>query len=82
MSIPLNELAAMYRTVHKILDDARAFNFPRGTKVNVKADRYNGPGIVAHLSECPPDQVPVLLGNGNTWWYPIETVTPIEEQKP
>lgn len=58
----------------------KASIFPKGTPVLVNADRYRGPGVVGfRTSDVPPDQVPVLLGNGNTWWYPIETVTVAKE---
>lgn len=26
--------------------------------------------------DVPADQCGVLLENGNTWWYPLETVAP------
>lgn len=58
----------------------KASIFPRGTPVLVNADRYHGPGVVGfRSSDVPPDQLPVLLENGNTWWYPIETVTVARE---
>jgi hypothetical protein len=41
--------------------------------VYVMSKQFTGYGIVnrkgAEADQCPKNQVPVLLGNGNTWWY-------------
>ena len=65
-------LAERYRSAAHVLIGYRDRVFPKGSVVYVDCDRYRGPGIAARDSACPPDQLPVLLGNGNTWWYPIE----------
>lgn len=65
-----------WRAAKRQLIAFKAAIFPRGTPVLVNADRYHGPGVVGFGdTDRAPDHVPVLLGNGNTWWYPIETVT-------
>ena len=65
-------LAEHYRNSVEALRQYRDVVFPKGENVYVDTDRYRGPGVAARDSDCPPDQLPVLLGNGNTWWYPIE----------
>ena len=75
-AIPL-ALAERYRNSVKALNEYRDDMFPKGEKVHVDTDRYRGPGIASRDSGCPPDQLPVLLENGNTWWYPIERCWPV-----
>lgn len=75
-------LAERYRDSIKALNEYRDSMFPRGAKVCVDADQYRGPGIVAMDSNCRPDQLPVLLSNGNTWWYPIERCWLAEPSEP
>jgi hypothetical protein len=73
--------AADYRLATARMLAFRSKMFTAGMKVSVDSRTYNGLGIVARIgSDVPPDKVPVTLENGNTWWYPIEDVTP--EDKP
>jgi len=44
----------------------------------VRSGRYTGHGLInlkdGCPEKCPETQVPVLLENGNTWWYPADNV--------
>lgn len=64
-----------WRQLDSDLREYRAKVFPAGTRVWVKCDRYKGAGIVRGDAQCPPDQIPIEIPNGNTWWYPIQSVT-------
>jgi hypothetical protein len=52
--------------------------FKHNAVVYVRSGRYIGHGLVnlkdGYPERCPEMQVPVLLENGNTWWYPVEHV--------
>lgn len=72
-------IAERYRDSVKALNEYRYSMFPKGKKVYVDADSYRGPGVVARDSDCFPDRLPVLLDNGNTWWYPIDRCWPADE---
>ena len=64
-----------YRCAREALDKYRSETFPVGTKVYVNHQRYQGPGMIALRNiETGCDQLPVLLPNGNVWWYEMETV--------
>ena len=71
----INRLVDQFRMSQRGLADYKARHFPMGTPVMVDCPRYTGPGVVDGDSGCPPDKVPVTLGNGNVWWYPIEALT-------
>ena len=46
--------------------------FPSGSKVKVDCDQYNGVGEVTYYNwDLPIDKIPVLLQNGNIWYYPF-----------
>ena|ERR1700685_392243 len=49
-------------------------HFHLGDVVYVEAPSFKGGfGIVAARDErCSPDKLPVRLGNGNVWWYPLD----------
>ena len=78
----MNKLAADYRNAYAALWSHRGNRFQFRQLVRVDCSRYHGLGSVDRDPACPPDNVPVLLGNGNTWWYPVEAVTPVSEQTP
>lgn len=63
------------------LERAKLTVFPHGAEVLVNCERYKGPGIAVSDSQCPVDQVAVCLPNGNTWFYPIESVRAVVETK-
>jgi hypothetical protein len=52
--------------------------FKHNAVVYVRSGRYIGHGLVnlkdGYPERCAETQVPVLLENGNTWWYPVEHV--------
>jgi hypothetical protein len=52
--------------------------FKHNAVVYVRSGRYTGHGLVnfkdGYPERRPETQVPVLLENGNTWWYPAEYV--------
>lgn len=52
---------------------------PHLTVVNVDCERFKGQAIVVADSDCAPENVDCRLENGNTWWYPIESVTIISD---
>ncbi len=71
---PNSERVERYQAARRELQEYKDREFPRGQAVHVDTGRYRGPGSVAARGECPPDQVAVLLENGNVWWYPIDHV--------
>lgn len=73
----LLSLVQDYRLDTKTLERVRETMFQRGTHVRVDCDRYKGFGYVVTDSRCHPDQVAVRISNGNTWYYPIESVKPV-----
>jgi hypothetical protein len=74
MQEPLQSLLNNYRTAANLLDRARHLQFPQGRRVIVHHPRYHGTGEVVLDERCPLDKLPVQLGNGNIWWYELETV--------
>jgi hypothetical protein len=53
--------------------------FKRGQRVRVNSPgRYHGEGIVQDDDRGRKPMVRVLLGNGNTWPYEVETVTLVD----
>lgn len=71
----IQTLAERFRAARAALVDARDAKFPRGMRVVVAAPQYHGPGVVVRAG-CSPDQVAVRIPNENTWWYPVECVSP------
>lgn len=55
--------------------------FPHRCIVKVNAPSYKGYGIVMATGECDTDKLPVMLENGNTWWYPVEGCERITDMK-
>jgi len=78
----MDKLAAEYRTARHALISHRCNRFQFRSLVRVDCPQYHGLGSVDIDPTCPPDSVPVLIGNGNTWWYPVESVTPSDEPVP
>lgn len=68
----LKERAEKLSKAVQVVETLKNQVFPTGATVNVDSDRYRGPGTVVIDNQCPPHLLPVLLGNGNTWWYPVE----------
>ena len=65
-----------YRRAEVVLRAFRWDYFRPGQRVCVNAERYEGPGVVVADSQCPITQIPVLLPNGNVWYYDMTDVTP------
>lgn len=64
-----------WRVVSARIEDFKRTNFPHGTPVYCTAPSFKGHGISMGKSDgARPDQLPVLLENGNTWHYPIEEI--------
>jgi len=60
----------------------RQLLFPANTVVLVACPQYHGEAIVSHNNEdVRPDQLACLLENGNVWWYPLDTITLLEDRK-
>lgn len=76
-----SQLLDAYRQLRARLQNEVAKAFPVGSVVDVVADRYTGYGIVARSDDCPNDQLPVELSNGNIWWYPLDGITRSKEVK-
>lgn len=72
-------LLGRYRRALAELEKFKADLFYHGTPVTVDCPRYKGPGTAVTDNQCPPDQVAVLLENGNVWWYPMEACRPNAE---
>lgn len=65
---------ASFRELRDALTAATDEHYPPGCVVRVDNPRYHGLGIVARQPGCPADWLPVLLSNGNVWWYELETI--------
>lgn len=67
---------AAYRSAAKELNAIKEQKFPGGTLC-----RYQTTYVVIVLGDgCPPDKVACLFENGNTWWKPMEEVTPVRRE--
>ncbi len=77
MTSHIINLASIWRKVSNELKDYRRCTFRKFRFVKVDCERFRGHGITIFQGEAPPDHVAVLLENGNTWWYPIESVVPV-----
>lgn len=49
--------------------------FPINSVVAVDSESFHGVGLVTN-SDCPLEQLPVLVQSGNVWWYPLEDCKP------
>lgn len=78
----LNSLVAGYRNAKNALFSHRGNRFQRNSLVRVDSPRYRGLGMVVDDPACPVDQLPVLLCNGNVWWYPAEKCEPSDDPIP
>ncbi len=77
-ALNLRSLTEIYRTVTETLKRERDARFPKGVNVMVKSPRYRGSGVTADSTDLQPDQVALLLENGNVWGYAIDSVEAIE----
>ena len=59
------------REAQRVPSDEPWRDIKAGDQVVVAAPAYHGPGIAEARAV-----IPVRLCNGNTWWYPVDTVRP------
>ena len=66
-----------YRELGESLRHFAAANYPAGTVVQVAQPNNSFLQGFSHFPEddCSPDQLPVTLCNGNTWWYGLDTIS-------
>lgn len=73
--------AILVRNFHEARASLAAFrslHFRKGQFVRVNSARFKGIGCVSFIPpDLSPDQIPVLLENGNVWHYPINDITEI-----
>jgi hypothetical protein len=72
-------LVRSYHEIVKKLQAERKAMFRHRMFVWVDCYKYRGHGVILLSDDPPPHVVAVLLENGNTWWYPIETVVPVTD---
>ena len=65
-------LLGRWREMTNSIREWKRTAFPHHSIVKGNAPSYKGYGIVMATSECDTDKLPVMLENGNTWWYPVE----------
>ena len=75
------EHVKQYREAAAWLENYRRKTLPIDSVVYVDCpSRYTGFGVAYGKSDSL-DEVPVLLENGNVWYYPIERVRPITDEE-
>lgn len=72
-------LVGAYEDAVAKLDAYRVKNFRPGGLVRVDCARFRGFGFAVVDGDCPPCKLAVMLENGNTWWYPIDSVVPVTD---
>lgn len=84
MTESITDAVRKYREAWESLRDFRSRTYPQWAKVRVNAPTFRGLGVVQYKGQhdCPLDKVPVLLENGNVWWYHIEDCAPTAEEMP
>jgi hypothetical protein len=78
----LKRVVRRYSNASHALAKLRSELFPPKSIVHVECDRYTGPGKVVSDGGCPIDQLPVQVGNGNVWWYPLTFCSPNDAGQP
>jgi hypothetical protein len=84
MSVPASlfvDVHATFVAAKRSLQFAKNSFFPPQTVVRVEHPRYKGLGIVVVDDRCPPEDLAVLLENGNTWFYSAVTCLPVADRK-
>lgn len=72
----LERVVGRYNEAWSELATVRSEMFPVKSIVNVDCGQYVGPGKVVSDCGCPIDKLPVQVGNGNVWWYPLIACSP------
>jgi len=75
--LAVSTLAFQVRSHARQLEKYKDELFPCRKTVMVDCDRYRGLGVATRWDGCPADQLPVMLPNGNTWFYPVEACHPV-----
>jgi hypothetical protein len=73
----LPTLLTAWQSAVRDLMDYRKIHLPAGTRVLVSSPRYSGIGRMTPSVLCQPDEVSVMLPDGNIWTYRITEVEPI-----
>lgn len=76
------QIEKLQATLVGVRADAAQPEFKPGQKVMVDNERYHGPGVVHDDTGIRRRKIGVTLGNGNTWWYEVETVKLIDASSP
>lgn len=71
-----------YNEAWSALATLRSEMFPVKSIVNVDCGQYVGTGKVVSDCGCPIDKLPVLVGSGNVWWYPLIACSPNGADEP
>lgn len=79
--LAISMLALQVRSHSRQLEELKGELFPCRKTVVVDCDRYRGIGVATRWDGCPADQLPVILPNGNTWFYPVESCRPLPLQE-
>lgn len=74
------DVISAFREARDTLVKWKVATFKHRQKVFVHCGRYVGPGEAWHPEnrDCPPDHLLVMLGNGNVWFYPLETIRVVQ----
>ena len=65
-----------YCAAEKAMQLAKALRFPHHSVVKVSSPQYSGFGIALVEDGCRPENLRVMLDNGNTWEYLASACTP------
>jgi hypothetical protein len=80
MNEEMIDLPSLMRNYHEVVskvEEWKARHLRPGMFVKVNDTRFRGHGFIVMNSGCPVHEVPVKLENGNVWWYPVESLTPV-----
>ena len=72
----LESVVRRYNEAWSELATLRSKMFPVKSIVNVDCGQYVGSGKVVSDCGCPINKLPVQVGNGNVWWYPLIACSP------
>ena len=81
LGVVFSDLLGRWREMTNSIREWKRTAFPHRSIVKVNAPSYKGYGIVMATGECDTDKLAVMLENGNTWWYPVESCERIADMK-
>ena len=75
-----NNVIDEFRAARDAIQKWKLDTFRHGQIVFVDCGRYTGQGEAWHPDnrDCPADELPVLLTNGNVWCYPLDSIRTLE----